>query len=117
VDDIAADTERWRRKWHGLCVDGSWKEFTGPPQEKDRVVNKYRASGFMETDLTPRARKCRPFSWAAWEFSGFFDTARDAIAKIITCFSGRLRRGREASGKIDADRPFPALPGRRGNVT
>jgi len=84
--------ERWQNMgMAGLCVDGSWgaEFYQVRPQESDRVVNKYRASGFMETDLdlTLRAKEVQTLLLGGvgiW--GGFFDTARDAIAKNYYVF-------------------------------
>jgi ureidoacrylate peracid hydrolase len=84
--------ERWQKMgMAGLCVDGSWgaEFYQVRPQEQDRVVNKYRASGFMETDLdlTLRAKEVQTLllgGVGVW--GGFFDTARDAIAKNYYVF-------------------------------
>ena len=84
--------ERWQNMgMAGLCVEGSWgaEFYQVRPQESDRVVNKYRASGFMETDLdlTLRAKEVQTLLLGGvgiW--GGFFDTARDAIAKNYYVF-------------------------------
>ena len=84
--------ERWQNMgMAGLCGEGSWgaEFFQVRPQESDRVVNKYRASGFMETDLdlTLRAKEVQTLllgGVGVW--GGFFDTARDAIAKNYYVF-------------------------------
>src|SRR5215471_2866781 len=84
--------ERWQNMgMAGLCIDGSWgaEFYQVRPQESDRVVNKYRASGFMETDLdlTLRAKEVQTLLLGGvgiW--GGFFDTARDAIAKNYYVF-------------------------------
>ena len=84
--------ERWQDMgMAGLCIDGSWgaEFYQVRPQESDRVVNKYRASGFMETDLdlTLRAKEVQTLLLGGvgiW--GGFFDTARDAIAKNYYVF-------------------------------
>lgn len=79
--------ERWQKMgMDGLCADGSWgaEFYRVRPQEKDRVVNKYRASGFMETDLdlTLRAKEVQTLVMGGvGVWGGLFDTARDAIAK------------------------------------
>ena len=84
--------ERWQSMgMEGLCIDGSWgaEFYQVRPQESDRVVNKYRASAFMETDLdlTLRAKEVQTLllgGVGVW--GGFFDTARDAIAKNYSVF-------------------------------
>lgn len=84
--------EWWQKMGLGrLCMEGSWGAdfYQVMPQEKDRVVNKYRASGFMETDLdlTLRAKEVQTLllvGVGVW--GGFFATARDAIAKNYHVF-------------------------------
>ena len=84
--------ERWEKMgMTGLCAEGSWgAEFYGVrPQEKDRVVNKYRASGFMETDLdlTLRAKEVQTLLLGGVGVcGGAFETARDAVAKNYYVF-------------------------------
>jgi ureidoacrylate peracid hydrolase len=84
--------ERWEKMgMTGLCAEGSWgaEFYRVRPEEKDRVVNKYRASGFMETDLdlTLRAKEVQTLllgGVGVW--GGFFETARDALAKNYYVF-------------------------------
>jgi ureidoacrylate peracid hydrolase len=108
--------ERWEKMgMTGLCAEGSWgAEFYGVrPQEKDRVVDKYRASGFMETDLdlTLRAKEVQTLllgGVGVW--GGFFETARDAVAKnyyvflLEDCIAGG--RPEERSMLIDVFRRY-----------
>jgi ureidoacrylate peracid hydrolase len=90
---ISPPIQEW---WEALgtgpvCMEGSSGAdfYQVRPQEKDRVVNKYRASGFMETDLdlTLRAKEVQTvLMGGVGVWGGFFDTARDAIAKNYYVF-------------------------------
>lgn len=77
--------ERWE-EWGlaGLCVEGTWgAEFYRPLQETDRVITKYRPSGFMEADLTPvlRAKGIRTLVLTGVAVTGgLLQTACDAQA-------------------------------------
>ncbi len=90
---ISPPIEEWWQKMgiDRLCFEGSWgaEFYQLQPQEKDRVVNKYRASGFIETDLdlTLRAKEVQTLLLAGvGVWGGFFETARDAIAKNYYVF-------------------------------
>ena len=84
--------EWWQALGTGpICMEGSSGADFYPvqPQEKDRVVNKYRSTGFMETDLdlTLRAKEVQTLllgGVGVW--GGLFDTARDAVAKNYHVF-------------------------------
>ncbi|MBI2987709.1 MAG: cysteine hydrolase [Deltaproteobacteria bacterium] len=84
--------EWWKKLGTGpTCIEGSWgaEFYQVVPEERDRVVNKYRASGFLETDLdlTLKAKEVRTLllgGVGVW--GGFFDTARDALAKNYYVF-------------------------------
>jgi ureidoacrylate peracid hydrolase len=79
--------EWWQKLGTGpFCREGTWgaESYQVAPQENDRVVDKYRPSGFMETDLdlTLRAKEVKTVLLAGMGiWGGFFATARDAIAK------------------------------------
>ena len=79
--------QRWQQMgMDGLCTEGSWgaEFYQVLPQETDRVVTKYRPSGFMETDLdlTLRAKDVQTVLIAGMGvWGGAFDTARDTVAK------------------------------------
>jgi ureidoacrylate peracid hydrolase len=87
--------EWWQKLGTGpVCIEGSSGAdfYQVIPEERDRVVNKYRSSGFMETDLdlTLRAKRCRQFSWVASEFgAGSLTRLAMRLPKIITCFCSR----------------------------
>ena len=90
---ISAPIEEWWEKLGTgpVCIEGSLGGdfYQVLPQEKDRVVNKYRSSGFMETDLdlTLRAKEVQTLllgGIGVW--GGLFDTARDAVAKNYHVF-------------------------------
>jgi len=90
---ISAPIQEWWQKvgTGPICIEGSSGAdfYQVRPQEKDRVVNKYRASGFMETDLdlTLRAKEVQTLLLAGvGVWGGFFDTARDAVAKNYQVF-------------------------------
>ncbi len=94
-----------------LCMEGSWgaEFYQVAPQENDRVVTKYRASGFMETDLdlTLRAKEVETVLFAGvGVWGGCFDTARDAIAKsyyvtlVEDCIAGGTPQERSALMEI-----------------
>jgi ureidoacrylate peracid hydrolase len=84
--------EWWQKLGTGpVCMEGSTGAdfYQVKPQEKDRVINKYRSSGFMETDLdlTLRAKGVQTLllgGVGVW--GGLFDTARDAGAKNYHVF-------------------------------
>jgi ureidoacrylate peracid hydrolase len=84
--------ESWQKLGTGpICIGGSLGGdfYQVLPQEGDRVVNKYRASSFMETDLdlTLRAKEVQTLllgGVGVW--GGLFDTARDAVAKNYHVF-------------------------------
>jgi ureidoacrylate peracid hydrolase len=84
--------EWWQAVGTGpICMEGSSGAdfYQVSPQEKDRVVNKYRASGFMETDLdlTLRAKEVQTvLLGGVGVWGGLFDTARDAVAKNYHVF-------------------------------
>jgi ureidoacrylate peracid hydrolase len=84
--------EWWEKIGTGpICMEGSSGAdfYQVLPQEKDRVVNKYRSSGFMETDLdlTLRAKEVQTLLLAGvGVWGGFFETARDAVAKNYHVF-------------------------------
>lgn len=84
--------EGWQKLGTGpVCMEGSSGAdfYQVLPQEKDRVVNKYRSSGFMETDLdlTLRAKEVQTvLLGGVGVWGGFFDTARDAAAKNYHVF-------------------------------
>jgi ureidoacrylate peracid hydrolase len=84
--------EWWQKVGTGpICMEGSSGAdfYQVRPQEKDRVVNKYRSSGFMETDLdlTLRAKEVQTvLLGGVGVWGGFFDTARDAVAKNYHVF-------------------------------
>lgn len=79
--------EWWQALGTGpICMEGSSGAdfYQVSLQEKDRVVNKYRSSGFMETDLdlTLRAKEVQAvLLGGVGVWGGLFDTARDAVAK------------------------------------
>lgn len=84
--------EWWQKLGTGpICTEGSFGGdfYQMLPQEKDRVLNKYRSSGFMETDLdlTLKAKEVETLllgGIGVW--GGLFDTARDAVAKNYHVF-------------------------------
>jgi ureidoacrylate peracid hydrolase len=98
--------EWWQALGTGpICMEGSSGAdfYQVQPQQKDRVVNKYRASGFMETDLdlTLRAKEVQTLLFGGvGVWGGFFDTARDAVAKnyhvflLEDCVAGGKREER-----------------------
>src|SRR5262249_477319 len=108
--------ERWEKLGTGpVCIEGSpGGDFHQVlPQEKDRVVNKYRSSGFMETnlDLTLRAKEVQTLLLGGiGEWVGLFDTARDGVAKnyhvflLEDCIAGG--KPRERSMLIDLFRRY-----------
>ena len=87
MDYLIANPGMWQKMGiDRLCFEGSWgaEFYEIMPQERDRVVNKYRASGFMETDLdlTLRAKEVQTVLLAGvGVWGGVFETARDAVAK------------------------------------
>ena len=90
---ISAPIQEWWQKLGigSVCMEGSSGAdfYQVRPQEKDRVVNKYRSSGFMETDLdlTLRAKEVQTvLLGGVGVWGGFFDTARDAVAKNYHVF-------------------------------
>jgi len=90
---ISAPIQEWWQKLGigPVCMEGSSGAdfYQVGPQEKDRVVNKYRSSGFMETDLdlTLRAKEVQTvLLGGVGVWGGFFDTARDAVAKNFQVF-------------------------------
>ncbi len=85
---ISAPIEEWWQKLGTgpVCIEGSLGGdfYQVLPQEEDRVVNKYRSSGFMETDLdlTLKAKEVQTLLLGGIGVcGGLFDTARDAVAK------------------------------------
>ncbi|HWP60572.1 MAG TPA: isochorismatase family cysteine hydrolase [Candidatus Acidoferrales bacterium] len=84
--------EWWEKLGTGpVCVEGSWgaEFYQVLPSDKDRVVNKYRASGFLETDLDLhlRAKEIQTVLLAGvGVWGGVFETARDAVAKNYYVF-------------------------------
>jgi ureidoacrylate peracid hydrolase len=110
--------EWWEKVGTGpICMEGSSGAdfYQVQPQEKDRVVNKYRASGFMETDLdlTLRAREIQTVLIAGvGVWGGSLETARDAIAKnyyvflLEDCIAGGIPQ--ERSMLIDLFRRYHA---------
>jgi ureidoacrylate peracid hydrolase len=110
--------EWWEKVGTGpICMEGSSGAdfYQVQPQEKDRVVNKYRASGFMETDLdlTLRGREIQTVLIAGvGVWGGSLETARDAIAKnyyvflLEDCIAGGIPQ--ERSMLIDLFRRYHA---------
>ena len=88
VSSVVAD--RWRTLGIGpLCWEGSWGagSYDIQPQEGDRIVNKFRASGFVETDLelTLRAKEIETIligGMGVW--GGVYETAWDGVARDHT---------------------------------
>jgi ureidoacrylate peracid hydrolase len=85
VSPLVADT--WHRLGIGpVCWEGSWGVdfYEIMPVREDRIVSKFRGSGFLESDLelTLRAKKINTVllgGMMGW--GGLFETAYDALAR------------------------------------
>lgn len=79
--------ERWETLGIGpVCWEGSWGSqfYELPPTPDDRITSKFRASGFLETDLelTLRARETRTLLLAGMGvWGGVYETAYDGLAR------------------------------------
>jgi ureidoacrylate peracid hydrolase len=101
--------ERWETLGIGpVCWEGSWGSdfFELPPDRPaDRITSKFRASGFLETDLelTLRAKQTETLllaGIAGW--GGLFETAYDGLARdhavvlVEDCIAGGSQAERDA---------------------
>lgn len=100
--------ERWETLGIGpVCWEGSWGSqfYELPPTPADRITSKFRASGFLETDLelTLRARETHTLVLAGMGgWGGVYETAYDGLARdhavvlVDDCIAGGSPAEREA---------------------
>ncbi len=98
---------QWRAAGTGpVCWEGSWgaEFYEILPEPEDRIVSKFRASGFLETDLelSLRAKEIETLLVAgmgAW--GGAYETAWDGVARdhevvlVEDCIAGGRAHDRE----------------------
>lgn len=110
VSELVAD--RWRALGIGpVCWEGSWGAdfYEIYPESVDRVVSKFRASGFQETDLelTLRAKEVQTLLMAGMAAcGGLYETAWEGIARdhpvvlIGDCIAGGSPQQREVLNSV-----------------